>query len=380
MTDTSESKQEEIIGKITHGPVVFAVGKVYQIVYHTNVKGIAWVVVEGKEYYDECGAIIKSESIHHNVSIPTDVLDKAGEYTICFAPVGERKPYFPEKGDVISACFKFYPIDTTDGLQLYCIADSHSNLENCCRTAQYYGDKLDLLVLCGDINSESVSIDKLYDISVVAFELTKGSKPVVYARGNHELRGQAAENIGEFVGNDKGNMYYTFRIGKLWGVVLDCGEDKKDDHPEYGGLVNFEGYRQAQTSFLKRIISDSDCEYNAPGVEYRIGVCHIPFPTEKYPPSPEVYNDWTELCSQMNLDVMISGHLHRAFIQRAGEFRDNQLFNIVVCASPNKIIDDIFDFVGSAVEIDDKEVTVKFTNILHNVKSVEKWSRKRQTT
>ena len=172
-------------------------------------------------------------------------------------------------------------------------------------------------------------------------------------------------------------MYYTFRIGKLWGVVLDCGEDKKDDHPEYGGLVNFEGYRQAQTSFLKRIISDSDCEYNAPGVEYRIGVCHIPFPTEKYPPSPEVYNDWTELCSQMNLDVMISGHLHRAFIQRAGEFRDNQLFNIVVCASPNKIIDDIFDFVGSAIEIDDKEVTVKFTNILHNVKSVEKWSRKR---
>ena len=79
----------------------------------------------------------------------------------------------------------------------------------------------------------------------------------------------------------------------------------------------------------------------------------------------------------MNLDVMISGHLHRAFIQRAGEFRDNQLFNIVVCTSPNKIIDDIFDFVGSAVEIDDKEVTVKFTNTLHNVKSVEKWSRKR---
>ena len=80
----------------------------YQIVYHTNVKGIAWVVVDGKEYYDECGAIIKSESIHHNVSIPTDVLDKAGEYTICFAPVGERKPYFPEKGDQHHKADGFY--------------------------------------------------------------------------------------------------------------------------------------------------------------------------------------------------------------------------------------------------------------------------------
>ena len=50
MTENSESKQEKIVGKITHGPVVFAVGKEYQIVYHTNVKGIAWVVIEGKEY------------------------------------------------------------------------------------------------------------------------------------------------------------------------------------------------------------------------------------------------------------------------------------------------------------------------------------------
>ena len=36
---------------------------------------------------------------------------------------------------------------------------------------------------------------------------------------------------------ERSNKDSTFRLGNLWGILLDCGEDKNDDRPEYGGTI-----------------------------------------------------------------------------------------------------------------------------------------------
>lgn len=51
--------------------------------------------------------------------------------------------------------------------------------------------------------------------------------------------------------------------------MLDCGEDKYDDHPEYGGVNWFEPYREQELEALRG--------FELEDKPYRIAVCHVPF-------------------------------------------------------------------------------------------------------
>lgn len=364
-----------------YGPTVFVVEDEYQIIYHTNLEGLAWVEIDGVKYYDEYAGIIKSETPHHNIAVPMEVLDKAKSYTINFAPVYQRKPYSPTAGRTVSETYNFRPVDTSDGVQIYTIADPHSVTDLCSNAAKYYGDKLDLLVLCGDILSESTSLQKMYDIAIIAKNVTNGEIPVVYARGNHEIRGEASEFIDDYIGTANGNPYFTFRLGNIWGVVLDCGEDKADSHVEYGGMIAFDNFRNQQTEFLKEIVANADSEYNAEGVEYRIAVCHVPFPIkEDYPPSPDIFREWTALCSQMDLDIMITGHHHSIAIKEPGLITPQQNFYVVVTSRSNRQVGEGEDaymmYTGTAIDITEETVTVTFTDDkLNVVEGGKTWDR-----
>ena len=57
--------------------------------------------------------------------------------------------------------------------------------------------------------------------------------------------------------------------------MLDCGEDKNDGHPEYGGTVCFHNFRLAETKFLEKVAESG--EHNADGIEYKLIICHNPF-------------------------------------------------------------------------------------------------------
>lgn len=53
-----------------------------------------------------------------------------------------------------------------------------------------------------------------------------------FSRGNHDMRGKLSEKMQTYTLTDNGNSYYSFQIGALWEMVLDCGEDKADSHEE----------------------------------------------------------------------------------------------------------------------------------------------------
>ncbi|MBO5269618.1 MAG: serine/threonine protein phosphatase, partial [Clostridia bacterium] len=77
----------------------------------------------------------------------------------------------------------------------------------------------------------------------IAAGVTKGRIPVVFARGNHDTRGKYAERLANHTPTDNGRSYYSVRLGKLWMLVLDCGEDKNDDHAEYGHTMCCHAFR-----------------------------------------------------------------------------------------------------------------------------------------
>src|SRR6185503_9374510 len=59
------------------------------------------------------------------------------------------------------------------------------------------------------------------------------SRPLAYVRGNHDVRGPAAQSLADFTGTPDDRFYYGFRSGPLAALVMDTGEDKPDDSPYF---------------------------------------------------------------------------------------------------------------------------------------------------
>lgn len=84
-------------------PAVFAVKNDYQIMVPVKSDLLFWVTVDGKNYYDHSNGIIRSSTRMHRVNVPMCALDKTGEYTVTYRKIIDRKPYFAETEEPVSA-------------------------------------------------------------------------------------------------------------------------------------------------------------------------------------------------------------------------------------------------------------------------------------
>lgn len=149
--------------------------------------------------------------------------------------------------------------------------------------------------------------------------------PVFYLRGNHEIRN--AYSIGlrslfDYVGD---KTYGAFNWGDTRFVMLDCGEDKPDDHWVYYGLNDFSALRQAQVGFLKEELSSKSFKQAAK----RVLIHHIPVygkDVDSYNPCLEL---WGGLLAKAPFDVCINAHTHRFAYYPKGATNNNN-FPIVV--------------------------------------------------
>ena len=353
-------------------PIVYAVGKNYQIMVPVSKETLMWVEVDGKCYYDDVNGILRSNCTTHRMIVPMKALDKAKEYKVCYRIVNERKPYFSDVSDVFEYTSVFYPV-STDCPRFFHIADAHNMVEKPVAAAKAFG-KIDFLILNGDLPDHSGDVRNFTTIHRIASEITGGEIPVVFARGNHDMRGIYAENIAEHTPTDNGRSYYTFRLGSVWGMVLDCGEDKPDDHVEYAHTICCADFRGRQTEFMKNVILKAQKEYEADGVKQRLVIMHDPFTEYLQHQTSETdmqtYQEWAALLREYICpNVMICGHVHQAYITDIGGTLDNlgQPCPVVVGSAPGTRITlasrgvwvkDVY--VGCGLEMDERECTVTF--------------------
>ncbi|MBR4372011.1 MAG: metallophosphoesterase, partial [Victivallales bacterium] len=218
---------------------------------------------------------------------------------------------------------------------------------------------LDLFILNGDILNLSEKYSDMINLYKVAGGITNGEIPVVYARGNHEPRGVMAEELEYYSPLRNGHSYFTFRVGPVWGIALDCGEDKPDSHDAYGHTIACHAFRLEETEYLKSVIADAANEYNAPDVKYRLVVCHIPFIRGKF--EAAIYREWcTLLRENVKPNLMLSGHYHSLHVVRQGDkWDENGAPCTVVIGSRTGKGD---DFTGTAVELTEKNAAIHFIN------------------
>ncbi len=342
-------------------PAVFAVGNHYQILVCTEKPVLFWIEVGGRTFCDASNGIMRSLSELHRVSVPMALLDNEKEYTVCLRPLIERKPYFTETEEVVRMQYSFTPVPES-GARAYHIADAHNRVMAPIRAAETFGN-IDFLILNGDVLEHSGDPSKFYNIYEIAAGITHGEKPTVFSRGNHDLRGNYAERFAEYTPNDGGNTYYTFRLGSIWGLVLDCGEDKDDDHPEYGNTIACHAFREVETDFIRDVIATADWEYNAEGIETRVVIAHNPFTHQLSAPfniDPEIFTEWAELLkAHIKPHAMICGHFHQLGVHMPKSDFDHlgQPCPVIVGALPARDY-----FAGCGIVFGDSEITVQFTD------------------
>ena len=308
------------INRITYKPVVYAVEDNYQIVFSTNSESVAWVDIGGQSYYDSYNGSSKKYTKIHKVEVPMTVLDTAKGYTIHAQKSIYCGPFGGWLGrDISMNVANFRPVDSSDGVQYLSFSDIHMNDKIAYKTASYAGN-YDFLVLIGDLISDVETFDDANFNNRVAYNITKGQIPVVYARGNHDVKGVYGEQLDKFVGSKNGNFYFTFYFQDVYGLVLDLGEDHDDDWWEYYGTAHYEEYHQAQLAFLENEIAKH--EYD--NYKYHMVACHIPVPFVNYRHNHEdVKPQMTALLNQMDIDMFLCGHQHEIMIFEPGLIEPN---------------------------------------------------------
>lgn len=347
-------------------PAVFAVGKEYQIMQYVDCEATMWITVGDKTYYDAVNGILRSNTNVHKVSVPMDELDCEKSYTVHLRKVIDRKPYFAENEEPQQRTFAFCPVPE-DQIRAYHIADAHDRIAEPVQAAVNSGE-IDFLILNGDIPNHCGFENNAETIYRIASELTGGRIPIVFSRGNHDMRGRYAELFAANTPCHNGNSYYTFRLGKIWGMVLDCGEDKVDEHAEYGHTICCHDFRQKETAFIHRVIADAADEYEAADVSCRLVISHIPF-TMRHPGifdiETDIYEEWTALLREhIKPNLILCGHMHRTSVIACRDKEDayGQPCPVLIGSAVEKDEDGNVCFTGAKITISEGKISAEFTD------------------
>lgn len=354
------AKRYFLMNNLRFAPCVGVVNDCYEIIAVMSCEGRCHITVGREQYYEDSTGICRIHTPVHKIRIPQKALDREKEYTVHFAPCADKKRYFTVLGEEECEIFSFRPIEKTENINIYYIADIHSCYDEAEKCCSFFGDDLDLLIVNGDYG-ESDDRAAIEALSSFIARVTGGHIPVLVGRGNHDTRGSYSELVPEYIPTDNGKTYYRFSVGNIEGVVLDSGEDKVDTHPEYGTVNYFSLYRADEAKALSAL-GALDLS------RYRFAVCHIPFnfrmENDIFNIDEEIYTDWTKNLERIGIELMLCGHTHEYALLPPGDenCRIPHEYPVVIGSDKKEKLG------GTALTLKKDIFVFRFTDAEHNIK------------
>ncbi len=306
-------------------PSVFVIGEAYEILVNAKENGILYLEIGGEEFFEENAGVLATERAYAKIRVPQTVLDKAETYTVVYSKTICHQAYFSEMGEPERESFPFRPIKKTDGVRIFYLSDVHSLFALAEQAAVGLAEETDLYIMNGDIAEGEKQEDFVY-VACFLGNIARGEIPIVFVRGNHDTRGKLSHFYTDFFPANGKDTYFTFSVGPIAGIALDCGEDKPDDYiygEEYGcrsaysGINRFAPFRRRELAWLKEQVPLSH--------PYRIAVSHIcPMQTTRregceFDIEREVYAAFSEQLSRLGVQAMLCGHIHKAYTMLPGD-------------------------------------------------------------
>lgn len=245
----------------TSGPVVFDDGNgAYSVVFSTNDKGTGFIdySYNGKEIraFDENNGRKNGQSIIHTIKVPKEQLS-GNTYKVGATRVIDELSYGGRLGKTIESEAYTFKDAFGESINVLSVSDWHTFNKKAEAAVKELGEDYQAVVLLGDCAPGLMSERDIADyILKFGYDLTGGTIPVIYTRGNHETRGREAINLAGYLGLE--SFYFTTTLGPYDIIVLDSCEDKEDSHPEYGGMVDYKQYRTEMVNWLDGLQNDDN--------------------------------------------------------------------------------------------------------------------------
>lgn len=188
----------------------------------------------------------------------------------------------------------------------------------------------DFLFLNGDIVSAGNYIaDTLIRYELEPLGTLTAGLPVLFARGNHEGRGNNPGLVADiFPNSDPAPFYYTFRHGPAAFIVFDGGETGYNRSILYSGSPVYEDYLSEQIEWAKDAMQDSVFS-NAP---VKICMLHVPMidheDKEDFHLQRWLNEHIVPLLNDAGINLMIGADLHEFMYCEPGTM--NNSFPILV--------------------------------------------------
>lgn len=231
--------------------------------------------------------------------------------------------YYKEFGDTVRTDLKSFTTwsDDIKDFRVIVYNDIHSNMEMFQKLHSQIDNKpYDLVIFNGDcfddVEVENDIMDRLltYTPRIKSVEI-----PSIFIRGNHETRGEYSQHLWEYLGRMGGRSYSAFSLGDTRFVLLDCGEDKPDDHWVYYDMNDFTQHRLDQADFLSNELKSRAFKK----ANKRILIHHIPLFGENldaYTPCSEL---WIPIIEKAPFNVSLNAHTHRFEVIEKGTYKNN---------------------------------------------------------
>ena len=275
-----------------------------------------------KKAQDVYFGIVKANNTDNKIRIKGLEPGKKYVYRVCSQEIVSFGAYKKEFGKInYSPFYSFTTLDTKgDSFTAVIFNDLHSKLP----TFDLLVDKLkgidyDFVVFNGDCFHDPKSEENELEILKHYSEKLDGAeKPLFYLRGNHETRGTYSRGWPSLFDWDGGNPYFAFSFGDTRFVLLDNGEDKKDNHIEYSGLADYADFRLQETEWLKTEIASKEFK----NAKRKILIHHMPIYSweNRYEPGFIACKDlWDPIFQKTPFAIGITGHLHRYNFYKKGD-------------------------------------------------------------
>lgn len=312
---------------VKYGPWVTAVGEdTFTVLWVTETPGQAWVELpDGSRFYHEFAGRRIFERLH---TVKVTGLDAGTKYSykIGCKPLKDdtdaRDPEFYEEEESGG-----YSIKTFDHSSRECHFAVFNDIH--CNLARYNSfvactdpETTDFLFLNGDIASaDNYVLDSLAHYDFDALKGFADKVPVLFARGNHEGRGNNPKLVSELFPSSTGQFYYAFREGPAAFVVFDAGETHEDRSSAYCGTPEYDSYIFQQMEWFKGIASQPWFA-DAP---QRICLLHVPMVDigEEFTLQLWLNKHCIDILNEAGIDMMISADLHEFQFHEAGTMNNN---------------------------------------------------------
>jgi len=299
------------------------------ILWTSEIPGTAYVELEdGRTLYDVFAGRRIFRKLH---SITVDGL-QAGQ-VVKYRVHGtnlkdDRNARDPKFGESYSG--EWHSIKMLDNSAKTCrfsvFNDTHMKTKKYAKLAgQVDSVNTDFLFLNGDIVSAgNYVLDTLVKYAIEPMGSLTSGVPLMFARGNHEGRGNNTWLIADvFPHASPAPFYYTFRQGPVAFVVFDAGETHDDRSMAYAGAAVFEDYLQEQIEWGKKAM-EAPAFKDAP---IKICMLHVPM-IDHEDKTDFLLQRWLNvhmvpMLNEAGIDLMIGADLHEFMLCEAGTMHND---------------------------------------------------------